>query len=102
MNKGPSKDIELRVRGHLHEIEEVNDRVIGSQQGLPMAMAGYRKTLAHVAECAGPDEIDAVGDYIKNHIRERVERPANRKVRRQARSVVTEAGYPADDYLNRA
>lgn len=102
MNWGVPDDIEYRIRGHLHEIEEINDEIIGSQQGLPVALKGYQKTLIHVAECAGPDEFDAVADYIKTHIRERVDRPANRKVRREARSVVSAAGEPPDPYLNRA
>lgn len=96
------RETELRIKGHLYEIMEVNDDVIGGQQGFHMAEQGYIKTLINVADCADPDAVDEVARYIKEHIRKTEERPANRKVRRTARTVVTEAGYPANRYLNSA
>ena len=35
------RDVELRIKGHLYEIQEINDEVIGGQQGWPMAKTGY-------------------------------------------------------------
>lgn len=96
------RDMELRIKGHLYEIEEINDEVIGGQQGLPMAKMGYQTTLMNVAECADADVVDEVATYIKEYIDEYEERPANRKVRRTARTKVTQAEYPANQYLNSA
>jgi hypothetical protein len=93
---------ELRVKGHIYEIEQVNDEIIGGQQGWPMAESGYLSTLLNVAQCADHEAIDEVADYIKDYIEDKSERPANRKVRRKARSIVTERGYPATRYLNGA
>lgn len=96
------RDIELRIKGHLYEIQEVNDEYIGSQQGLPMAEAGYKTTLLNVADCADSESIDTVANHIKEFIKDNNERPTNRKIRRYARSVVSKAGYPATSYLNAA
>lgn len=96
------REIELRVRGHLHEIEAVNDDVIGSRQGFPPAIMGYERTLVSVAECATVTEVDKIAEYVKSRIREQCDRPENRTIRRKARSVVSQAGHPADEYLNTA
>ena len=93
---------ELRLKGHLLEIREVNDEVLGGRQGYPMAEVGYKKTLQEVLECATVSEMDEIAEYIKSEIKRKNERPTNRKVRRTARRVVSEAGFPASGYLNRA
>lgn len=95
-------DAELRIKGHLYEIGEVNEQVIGGEQGLPMAVRGYHSTLANVASCSNNEVVDTVASYIKSYIQQREERPPNRKVRRTARSEVTKAGYPSTSYLNSA
>lgn len=99
---GISRDLELRIRGHLREIEQANDEVIGDRQGLWPAVDGYRQTLESVAECGTVDEVDDIAEHIKDRIVTHEMRPANRKVRRYARKVVSRAGYPADDFLNTA
>lgn len=96
------RELELRIHGHLEEIRQVNNEVIGSRQGLPPAMNGYKKTLNSVAECATADEVDRVAEAIKTQIRDDCERPPNRQLRRSARSIVSQAGYPADGFLNTA
>ena len=96
------RDLELRIKGHLYEIESVNDDVLGSRQGYPSSEEGYEKTLISVAEVAGLELMDEVAANIKGYIRENRERPANQKVRREARSLVSKAGYPPDEYLNAA
>lgn len=96
------RESELRVKGHLYEIAKVNDQVIGGQQGWPAAEGGYKRTLLNVADCANDIAVDEVASYINDYIRTNEERPTNRKVRRHARSVVTEKGYPATPYLNKA
>ena len=96
------RDVELRIKGHLYEIASVNDEVLGSRQGYPVAEGGYEKTLKSVAAIAGPDFVDEVAEYIKDHIQKRKERPTNQMVRREARSLVSKAGYPPDEYLNAA
>ncbi|GGN98600.1 hypothetical protein [Haloarcula pellucida] len=96
------RDLELRINGHLQEIRDENNRVIGSRQGFPPAITGYENTLKSVAECATKAEVDHVAEEIKITIREESKRPPNRKIRRIARSVVSRAGYPADDFLNTA
>jgi len=96
------RDLELRIKGHLYEIQQVNDDQLESRQGYPMAEMGYQTTLLNVADCADADAVDEVAQYIKDYIQEYDERPANRKVRRKARSVVSQAGYPANRYLNAA
>ena len=61
---------------------------------------GIRKTLASVADCAGPELTDRVAEQIKDRIRSEEERPANRVVRRNARMLLTGEGIVADEYLN--
>ncbi|MUV56556.1 hypothetical protein [Halogeometricum sp. CBA1124] len=97
-----TRDVELRIHGHLHEIGRVNDEEIGSKQGFPSSIAGYERTLRSVAECATEDEVDETADYIESTISESGERPPNNIVRRTARSVVSKAGYPANEFLNAA
>lgn len=97
-----SRDMELRIHGHLREIRLVNDDVIGSGQGLYPAMTGYERTLNSVAECATAYEVDEIAAYVKDQIQEYSDRPTNRTLRRTARSVVSRAGYPADEFLNKA
>ena len=96
------RDVELRIKGHLYEIASVNDEVLESRQGYPASEEGYEKTLTSVAEVAGPELMDDVAANIKGHIRQNGERPANLRVRREARSLVSKAGYPPDEYLNAA
>jgi len=93
---------DLVIKGHLYEIGEVNDEIIGGRQGYPMSEQGYYRTLKEVADCASLEEVDSIALWIKNQIQRVEERPSNRKVRREAREIVTEAGYPATSYLNRA
>lgn len=97
-----SRDLELRIQGHLREVALVNDCVIGHRQGFPPAMTGYEKTLQSVATCATVDELDEIARHIKDRIRNHGERPPNRLVRRTARTIVSQAGYPADNFLNAA
>lgn len=94
------REIELRIHGHLREIRLANDDIIGHGQGLHPAMVGYERTLNSVAECATESEIDEIAEYIKGRIRENGDRPTNRTIRRTARSIISRAGYPADEYLN--
>lgn len=96
------RDVELRIKGHLYEIGSVNDEVLDSRQGYPASEEGYEKTLNSVAAIAGPDLADEMADYIKHHIQRKQERPTNQRVRREARSRVSKAGYPPDEYLNAA
>lgn len=96
------QDMELRIQGHLREIGKINDGVLGGRQGFPPAVGGYEKTLTSVAECATVDEVDEGAAYIKDKIRSSEARPANQSVRRTARTIVSRAGYPADDFLNAA
>lgn len=96
------RDLELRIKGHLYEIRETNGEVIGGEQGYPMAERGYQSTLQSVASCANEEVLDAVAEHIKDRMRNTGERPENRKVRRTARRLVSEAGYPPNQYLNRA
>lgn len=94
------RSLELRIKGHLYEIQTVNDDVIESGQGLPRALQGYQKTLASVADCAGSELTDRVAEQIKDHIRSEEERPANRALRRDARMLLADEGIVADEYLN--
>jgi hypothetical protein len=96
------RDVELRIKGHLYEISSVNDEVLESRQGYPTSEEGYRKTLDSVLDIAGTDMMDEVAAYIKEYIQKHQERPANQTVRKEARSRVSKAGYPADEYLNAA
>lgn len=96
------RSLELRIKGHLYEISEINDDVLESRQGFPMAERGYRDTLKSVADCVGAEMIDKVAESIKEHIRTKGERPKNRSVRRNARMLLAEEGIVADSYLNKA
>ncbi len=96
------RDLELRIKGHLYEITEVNEEVLGSEQGLPMSVSGYEKTLRSVANCGNSELVDRVAESIKKHIRTHEDRPENQTVRRDARILLTEQGIAPDTYLNRA
>ena len=96
------RDVELRIKGHLYEIASVNDEVLESRQGFPASERGYRKTSESVVAIAGPDLLDDMAAYIKEYIQNHHERPPNQKVRIEARSHVSKAGYPPDEYLNAA
>lgn len=76
-----TRDLELRIHGHLREIALANDHEIGHRQGFPPAIAGYEKTLYSVATCATVDELDEIARQIKDRIRNHGERPPNRLVR---------------------
>lgn len=93
---------ELRIKGHLYEIATVNDEVLESRQGFPIAEEGYRKTLESVATCAGTELLDEVAEGIKEHIRTEEERPENGALRRESRMRLAEEGIVADEYLNSA
>jgi len=96
------RDVELRLKGHLYEIRSVNDEILESRQGYPVAEEGYRKTLESVVAVAGPELMDEMAAFIKEYIKRNEDRPANKAVRTEARSRVSKAGYPADEYLNAA
>jgi hypothetical protein len=97
-----NRDLELRIKGHLYEIAAVNDDVLESRQGFPAAEHGYLKTLTSVADCADDKLVDQVAELIKEHIRTREERPTNRSVRQDARTLLAEEEIAADTYLNQA
>jgi len=99
---GVNRDLELRIKGHLYEIGELNDEVLGSRPGYPASEAGYSKTLESVAECADRELVDAVAGHIKDELRANKQRPENRSVRREARRLLVEDGVVPDDYLNTA
>ena len=101
-NETMDRGLELRVKGHLYEIREVNDEVLDSQQGFPMAEEGYKETLQSVADCSNSELVDRVANSIKEDIRSNEERPSNRSVRRDARMLLAEEGFVADNYLNTA
>ena len=96
------RDLELRVKGHLYEIIEVNDEVLDGRQGFPMSEEGYEKTLRSVAEDAGAKQVDEVAEWIKDYFRKNEERPLNRDVRREARKIISKAGFVPGEYLNAA
>lgn len=96
------RDAELRVKGHLYEIAKINDQVIGGRQGYHMTEKGYKETLRNVADCADFEIVDDIAEQIKDELRTRGERPKNRRVRRKARSAVTQGGYATNSYLNSA
>ena len=96
------RNVKLRIKGHLYEIASVNDEVLASRQGYPASEHGYRKTLDSVVDIADTDLSDQMAAYIKEYIQEYQERPANQTVRKEARSCVSKAGYPPDEYLNAA
>jgi hypothetical protein len=97
-----NRDVELRIKGHLYEIGSLNDEILGSRQGFPASERGYRKTFESVVDIAEPEMMDKIAMYIKEYIQEQQERPANQTVRKKARSQVSKAGYPPDEYLNAA
>jgi len=86
----------------LYEIESVNDEVLESRQGFPASERGYRKTLESVVDIAGPDLMDDMAAYIKEYIQDHYALPPNQIVRIEARSRVSKAGHPPDEYLNAA
>lgn len=94
--------VELQVKGHLREIENIDEEVIENGQGRPPAMDGYRRTLESVAECAGPEMVGEVADEIKNRIKTSESRPANHKIRTYAAKRVAADGIAPDEYLLRA
>jgi len=96
------RGLELRIKGHLYEIREINDQVLGTRQGFPMAEKGYEKTLQSVASCSNPELVDQIAYDIKDKIRSREERPSNRSIRRDARMLLADEGIVADNYLNKA
>lgn len=96
------RDLELRIRGHLYEIEEIDDETIGNAQGFHSSEEGYAKTLESVAECAGVELVDQVAGDIKEHIRKREERPQNADLRVDARKLLVNEGILPDEYLNSA
>lgn len=96
------RDLELRVKGHLYEIAAVNDEVLESRQGFPAAEDGYLKTLTSVADCADSELVAQVAEAIKKHIHTQKERPTNRSVRRDARTLLAEEEIVPDTYLNQA
>lgn len=96
------RGLELRIKGHLYEIREVNDQVIGTRQGFPMAEKGYKKTLQSVADCSKTELVDQVANNIKEQIRTQEERPSNQAIRRDARMLLADEGIVADTYLNTA
>lgn len=96
------RDLDLRIKGHLYELGTVNDDILGTRQGFHAAEQGYTSTLESVADCAGTEMVDRVAETIKEHIREREERPTNQSVRREARTMLSEEGFVVDGYLNKA
>ena len=80
----------------------MNDEVLETRQGFPMSEEGYQKTLRHVAEDAGAEQVDEVAEWIKDYIRSKKERPLNRNVRREARKIVSSAEFVVGEYLNAA
>lgn len=96
------RGVELRLKGHLYEIRAINNDVIGGEQGYPMAEAGYHRTLREVADTSSVTELDEVAAEIKQLINDTGDRPPNRKIRRYAREIVAQNGYPSTSYLNRA
>lgn len=96
------RSTELRIKGHLYEIGEIDEDVIGNRQGFHSAEAGYRRTLESVADCADTEMVDRIAGEIKTHIQNRKERPANQSVRKNARRTLVEAEILPDSYLNEA
>ncbi|AKH98639.1 hypothetical protein [Halanaeroarchaeum sulfurireducens] len=93
------RGLELRIKGHLFEIESLNDDIIESQQGLPQSLEGYQKTLQAVAEDATLEHMDEVAEGIKEYIRQNEDRPKNRDIRRDARKSISEDGHVLGKYL---
>lgn len=96
------RGLELRIKGHLYEIREINHQVFGTRQGFPMAEKGYNKTLQSVADCSNPELVDQVANNIKEQIRTCEERPNNRAIRRDARMLLADKVIAPNSYLNTA
>ena len=96
------RDLEIRIKGHLYEIRELNDEVLESRQGFPMSEEGYEKTLRSVAEDAGAKQVDEVAEWIKDWIQSKEKRPPNRNVRREARKIISKGEFVIGEYLNAA
>jgi hypothetical protein len=39
------RNLDLRIKGHLYELGEINDDVLGTRQGFHAAEQGYESTL---------------------------------------------------------
>lgn len=97
-----NRDAELRVKGHLYELDKLDDEHVDTKQGFHSAEQGYSRTLESVEDCAGIELVDRVAENIKEHIRSEGERPDNKSVRRDARMLLSEEGFVPDEYLNKA
>jgi hypothetical protein len=97
-----NRDTELRVKGHLYELDKLDDEHLNTKQGFHSAEQGYAKTFKSVAECSGTEMVDRVAKNIKEHIRSEEERPDNKSVRRDARMLLSQEGFVVDEYLNKA
>jgi len=93
---------ELILKGYLFEIGQATDEIVGDRRGYHMTESGYARTLANVAGCAGIDQMGEVAEWLMDQIESTGDTPSNRRARRFARKVVTEAGFPANRYLNSA
>lgn len=94
------KDLRLRIRGHLDEIDEYNQKYIGNEQGYPMSRESYTWTLSATAVCTKDREVvDKVAEYIKDQFQRR-DRPSSRKVRRNARRIVEGNGYDPHEFID--
>lgn len=96
------RSMELRIKGHLYEIDQIDEEVIGNRQGFHSAEDGYRRTLESVADCADTEMVDRIAENIKEHIREREERPPNNSVRQDASQILIDAEFFPDRYLQKA
>ncbi len=82
---GMERDLELRVKGHLYEIGEVNDEIIGDRRGFIDARHGYRQILELVGERVGTaGMVDKYAKMIKEEMQRDGERPPTRRIRRRA------------------
>jgi hypothetical protein len=97
-----NRDTELRVKGHLYELDKLDDEYLDTKQGFHSAEQGYARTFESVAECAGTEMMDLVAEKVKEHIRSENDRPDNKSVRRDARMLLSEEGFVADEYLNKS
>lgn len=93
---------DLIMKGYLFEIGKANDENVGGRRGYHMTEGGYARTLANVADCAEIEQMGEVAEWIIDQIESSGDTPSNRRTRRFARKVVTEAGFPANRYLNSA
>ena len=93
------RELGLRIRGHIDEIDEYNDKYIGHRQGYPMSRKYYLSSLSAVAFCTRDQQvIDKVANYIKGQF-EKSDRPSSRKVRRNARKIVETEGHQPHEFL---